>query len=143
MKRLLKLSLFLSISLFNYFPIALAADNAAGNPNATSSSTVNNENSFEPQILSETITPDQQQAIENAKQKWQNMTPEQKEAVRKQAEQKWNNLTPEEKQAIKENMHKRWQSLTPEQKEALREKRQQRLNMQQSSAHGLSTQMNQ
>jgi TRAP-type C4-dicarboxylate transport system substrate-binding protein len=62
---------------------------------------------------------------QEAKDKWQSLTPEQKEAVKERAQKRTEagqKLTPEQKQAMK----KKWDSLTQDEKDALKEKVRQR-----------------
>ena len=55
-------------------------------------------------------------------QRWQNMTPEQREKIRERM-QRWRAMTPEERQRILQNME-RFRKLTPEQRERLIQARQ-------------------
>jgi Protein of unknown function (DUF3106) len=62
---------------------------------------------------------------QEAKDKWQSLTPEQKEAVKERAKKRTDagqKLTPEQKEAMK----KKWDSLTQDEKDALKEKVRQR-----------------
>ena len=65
------------------------------------------------------------QVSQEAKDKWQSLTPEQKEAVKERAKKSAEarqKLTPEQKEAMKQ----KWDSLTQDEKDALKEKVRQR-----------------
>ena len=63
------------------------------------------------------------QVSQEAKDKWESLTPEQKQSVKDRAKQKrGEKLTSEQKERLK----KKWESLTPEQKEAMKEKARER-----------------
>ncbi|MDE1153116.1 MAG: DUF3106 domain-containing protein [Micavibrio sp.] len=56
------------------------------------------------------------------KEKLQNMTPEQKEAMKAKMKAKMESLTPEQKAALREKMQERVKNMSPEQKQAFIEK---------------------
>lgn len=55
-------------------------------------------------------------------QKWQAMTPEQRQAARAERQQRFQALTPEQQAALRAKRKARREQLTPEQREAIREK---------------------
>ncbi len=64
---------------------------------------------------------------------WENMSEEEKQAIRAKMQSKrdqkraeWDALTPEEREAKRAEMRKKFDAMTPEQQEALKKKRQQR-----------------
>lgn len=64
------------------------------------------------------MTPDQcqQMKVQKKQQKlaqWQQLTPEQKQALQQKMQQEWQQMSPAEKQMLKEHLMQKWQAMSP------------------------------
>ena len=66
------------------------------------------------------LTPEQKQELRERYQRWQNLPPDEKEELQRKFEA-WRRLPPEEKATAQKNFE-RWQKLSPEQRARLRER---------------------
>jgi len=76
------------------------------------------------------LTPEQRNAIrEKILDQWNKLTPEEKEEVHRKIQEKWESMTPEEKEVVKERMRKHFRSLSPKEKEEFLKRRRGELPM--------------
>jgi Protein of unknown function (DUF3106) len=64
----------------------------------------------------------QRTTSEQRRERWQSMSPEERDAARDRARQRWQALSPEERQARRAAARQRFQSLPPEQQAQIRER---------------------
>lgn len=72
--------------------------------------------------------PELKERLAGAKDKIDNLTPEQKEKLKSRAKEKVADLTPEQKEKLKERMKERLEKATPEQKEQMRARLKEKLD---------------
>jgi 2-oxo-4-hydroxy-4-carboxy--5-ureidoimidazoline (OHCU) decarboxylase len=72
--------------------------------------------------------PELKERLAGAKDKIDNLTPEQKEKLKDRAKEKLENLTPEQKEKLKARMKERLEKATPEQKEQMRARLKEKLD---------------
>ncbi len=77
----------------------------------------------DPSDSNQRLTPAERSVM---REKWQNMTPEQRSERRQSMREHWKNMPPEERRDLREKMRDRWEKMSPEDREARRGEMRQR-----------------